>query len=199
MTTILVLYYSKEGAVKAMAQAIALGINSINGVEAKIRTVPDVYANVEEKKSSIPDTGSIYATLDDLIAADGLALGSPTRFGNMAAPLKYFIESTSSLWFKGSLENKPATVFTSTGSLHGGNEATLLTMQIPLLHLGMIIMGVPYSIPELSTTSSGGTPYGASHVSIEKGSVQLSEEERKICIAQGKRIAKLAHTIKNSA
>ena len=199
MTTILVLYYSKEGAVKAMAQAIALGINSINGVEAKIRTVPDVYANVEEKKSSIPDTGSIYATLDDLIAADGLALGSPTRFGNMAAPLKYFIESTSSLWFKGALENKPATVFTSTGSLHGGNEATLITMQIPLLHLGMIIMGVPYSIPELSTTSSGGTPYGASHVSIEKGGVQLSDEERKICIAQGKRIAKLAHTIKNSA
>ena len=199
MTTILVLYYSKEGAVKAMAQAIALGINSINGVEAKIRTVPDVYANVEEKKSSIPDTGSIYATLDDLIAADGLALGSPTRFGNMAAPLKYFIESTSSLWFKGALENKPATVFTSTGSLHGGNEATLLTMQIPLLHLGMIIMGVPYSIPELSTTSSGGTPYCASHVSIEKGGVQLSDEERKICIAQGKRIAKLAHTIKNSA
>ena len=199
MTTILVLYYSKEGAVKAMAQAIALGINSINGVEAKIRTVPDVYANVEEKKSSIPDTGSIYATLDDLIAADGLALGSPTRFGNMAAPLKYFIESTSSLWFKGALENKPATVFTSTGSLHGGNEATLLTMQIPLLHLGMIIMGVPYSIPELSTTSSGGTPYGASHVSIEKGGVQLSDEERKICIAKGKRIAKLAHTIKNSA
>ena len=199
MTTILVLYYSKEGAVKAMAQAIALGINSINGVEAKIRTVPDVYANVEEKKSSIPDTGSIYATLDDLIAADGLALGSPTRFGNMAAPLKYFIESTSSLWFKGALENKPATVFTSTGSLHGGNEATLLTMQIPLLHLGMIIMGVPYSIPELSTTSSGVTPYGASHVSIEKGGVQLSDEERKICIAQGKRIAKLAHTIKNSA
>ena len=199
MTTILVLYYSKEGAVKAMAQAIALGINSINGVEAKIRTVPDVYANVEEKKSSIPDTGSIYATLDDLIAADGLALGSPTRFGNMAAPLKYFIESTSSLWFKGALENKPATVFTSTGSLHGGNEATLLTMQIPLLHLGMIIMGVPYSIPELSTTSSGGTPYGASHVNIEKGGVQLSDEERKICIAQGKRIAKLAHTIKNSA
>lgn len=199
MTTILVLYYSKEGAVKAMAQAIALCINSINGVEAKIRTVPDVYANVEEKKSSIPDTGSIYATLDDLIAADGLALGSPTRFGNMAAPLKYFIESTSSLWFKGALENKPATVFTSTGSLHGGNEATLLTMQIPLLHLGMIIMGVPYSIPELSTTSSGGTPYGASHVSIEKGGVQLSDEERKICIAQGKRIAKLAHTIKNSA
>ena len=199
MTTILVLYYSKEGAVKAMAQAIALGINSINGVEAKIRTVPDVYAYVEEKKSSIPDTGSIYATLDDLIAADGLALGSPTRFGNMAAPLKYFIESTSSLWFKGALENKPATVFTSTGSLHGGNEATLLTMQIPLLHLGMIIMGVPYSIPELSTTSSGGTPYGASHVSIEKGGVQLSDEERKICIAQGKRIAKLAHTIKNSA
>ena len=199
MTTILVLYYYKEGAVKAMAQAIALGINSINGVEAKIRTVPDVYANVEEKKSSIPDTGSIYATLDDLIAADGLALGSPTRFGNMAAPLKYFIESTSSLWFKGALENKPATVFTSTGSLHGGNEATLLTMQIPLLHLGMIIMGVPYSIPELSTTSSGGTPYGASHVSIEKGGVQLSDEERKICIAQGKRIAKLAHTIKNSA
>lgn len=199
MTTILVLYYSKEGAVKAMAQAIALGINSINGVEAKIRTVPDVYANVEEKKSSIPDTGSIYATLDDLIAADGLALGSPTRFGNMAAPLKYFIESTSSLWFNGALENKPATVFTSTGSLHGGNEATLLTMQIPLLHLGMIIMGVPYSIPELSTTSSGGTPYGASHVSIEKGGVQLSDEERKICIAQGKRIAKLAHTIKNSA
>ena len=117
----------------------------------------------------------------------------------MAAPLKYFIESTSSLWFKGALENKPATVFTSTGSLHGGNEATLLTMQIPLLHLGMIIMGVPYSIPELSTTSSGGTPYGASHVSIEKGGVQLSDEERKICIAQGKRIAKLAHTIKNSA
>ena len=134
-----------------------------------------------------------------MIAADGLALGSPTRFGNMAAPLKYFIESTSSLWFKGALENKPATVFTSTGSLHGGNEATLLTMQIPLLHLGMIIMGVPYSIPELSTTSSGGTPYGASHVSIEKGGVQLSDEERKICIAQGKRIAKLAHTIKNSA
>lgn len=196
MIKILVLYYSKGGSVKEMAQLIARGVNSINGVEAIIRTVPDVYPNITNKKSSIPDDGSLYATLNDLEQADGLALGSPTRFGNMASPLKYFIDSASSVWLNGNLENKPATVFTSSGSLHGGNESTLLTMQLPLMHLGMIIMGIPYSIPELSKTLSGGTPYGASHVSGEKNELKLSEEEKKICIAQGQRLANIATKLK---
>ena len=198
MATILVLYYSKGGSVKEMAHLIARGINSVKGAEAKIRTVPEVFTSVEEKAPSIPETGSIYATLEDLTNADGLAIGSPTRFGNMASPLKYFIESTSSLWLQGALENKPATVFTSSSSLHGGNESTLLTMQLPLLHHGMILMGVPYSVSEIATTSTGGTPYGASHVGGSKNT-NISEEEKSICIAQGKRLANLTLTIKNGS
>ena len=191
MKEILVLYYSKSGSVKEMASFIARGINSVEGVQAKIRTVPEIFPEVKKEVASIPDSGSLYATLEDLENCSGLALGSPTRFGNMAAPLKYFIEMGTPLWLKGSLENKPACVFTSSSSLHGGNESTLLSMQIPLFHMGMILLGLPYSLPELTTTSSGGTPYGASHVSNNKNKNSISDDEKKLCIAQGVRLGKI--------
>ena len=191
MNEILVLYYSKSGSVKELASFIARGINSVDGAEAKIRTVPEIFPEVKEQKNPIPETGSLYANLDDLSNCSALALGSPTRFGNMAAPLKYFIDTATPLWLKGSLENKPACVFTSTGSLHGGNESTLLSMHIPLFHMGMIVLGLPYSIPELSKTNSGGTPYGASHVSNQEKVLSISEEEKKLCIAQGIRLAEI--------
>ena len=191
MNEILVLYYSKSGSVKELASFIARGINSVDGAEAKIRTVPEIFPEVKNQKNSIPETGSLYANLDDLSNCSALALGSPTRFGNMAAPLKYFIDTATPLWLKGSLENKPACVFTSTGSLHGGNESTLLSMHIPLFHMGMIVLGLPYSIPELSKTNSGGTPYGASHVSNQEKVLSISEEEKKLCIAQGIRLAEI--------
>jgi NAD(P)H dehydrogenase (quinone) len=178
MNEILVLYYSKSGSVKEMASFIARGINSVAGAQAKIRTVPEIFPETIKQKPSIPESGSLYATLEDLETCSGLALGSPTRFGNMAAPIKYFIETTTPLWLKGSLENKPACVFTSTSSIHGGNESTLLSMQIPLLHMGMILIGLPYSLPELHTTTTGGTPYGASHVSIDNSVHSLSEDEK---------------------
>ena len=196
MNELLVLYYSKSGSVKEMALLIARGINSVDGVQAKIRTVPEIFPNITKQESSIPESGSLYVTLDDLENCSGLALGSPTRFGNMAAPIKYFIDTTTPLWIKGSLENKPACVFTSSNSLHGGNESTLLSMQIPLLHMGMIILGLPYSLPELKTTISGGTPYGASHVSNNKNNNSISEDEKKLCIAQGVRLAKLSLKLK---
>ncbi len=192
MNELLVLYYSKSGSVKEMALLIARGINSVAGVQAKIRTVPEIFPNITKQESSIPESGSLYVTLDDLENCSGLALGSPTRFGNMAAPMKYFIDTTTPLWIKGSLENKPACVFTSSNSLHGGNESTLLSMQIPLLHMGMIILGLPYSLPELKTTISGGTPYGASHVGNNKNNNSISEDEKKLCVAQGVRLAKLS-------
>ena len=192
MNEILVLYYSKSGSVKEMASLIARGINSVDGAQAKIRTVPEVFPEITKQTSSIPDSGALYATLNDLENCSGLALGSPTRFGNMAAPLKYFIETATPLWLKGSLENKPASVFTSSSSLHGGNEATLLSMQIPLFHMGMILLGLPYSLPELATTTTGGTPYGASHVGTHKNVHSISDDEKKLCIAQGVRLGQIS-------
>jgi len=192
MKEILVLYYSHYGAVKQMAQAVAHGIEQVKSVKARIRTVPKVSAVSEAVESSIPDAGAPYAELQDLEECIGIAMGSPTRFGNMAAPLKYFWDGTGSLWMKGTLTGKPAALFTSTASLHGGQETTLLSMMLPLLHHGMVIMGIPYSEPELVSTKSGGTPYGASHVAGMAGDQPITEEERKLCIALGKRLAETA-------
>jgi NAD(P)H dehydrogenase (quinone) len=189
MAEILVLYYSQGGAVKEMAHLIARGIESVNGVKARIRTVPKVSANCEATESEIPATGAPYVELADLEACTGLALGSPTRFGNMAAPMKYFLDSTTSIWLKGGMIGKPACVFTSSGSMHGGNESTLLTMMLPLMHHGMILVGLPYSEPSLSSTLSGGTPYGASHIGGAMDQMPISEDEKKLCIALGKRLA----------
>ncbi len=192
MPEILVLYYSKGGSVKEMASLIGRGINSVEGVTAKIRTVPEVYPETTSSKNEIPESGSLFATLEDLETCSGLALGSPTRFGNMAAPLKYFLDLATSAWIKGALENKPACVFTSSGSMHGGNESTLLSMQLPLFHLGMVLVGVPYSAPSLSNTKGGGTPYGASHIGGEKNNSPISDDEKSICITQGVRLAEIA-------
>ena len=192
MQEILVLYYSRGGAVREMAQVIARGIDSVSGVKARIRTVPNISANCEATEPEIPEQGAPYAELADLEQCIGLALGSPTRYGNMAAALKYFIDSTTPLWLKGALIGKPAAVFTSSGSLHGGNETTLLTMMLPLLHHGMTIVGLPYSEPALSTTQSGGTPYGASHIGGAMDDQPLSEDERQLCLALGKRLAETA-------
>jgi len=184
---ILVLYYSRHGHVQMLAEQIALGVESA-GVEAKLRTVPSVSAVSEAVEDDIPAEGDIYCSEDDLANCSGLLIGSPTRFGNMAAPLKYFIDGTSGLWLSGALTNKPAGAFTSTSSLHGGQESTLLSMILPLLHHGMVIAGVPYSEPALSKTKSGGTPYGASHVEADA----LSNTEIQIAKAQGHRMAILA-------
>ena len=184
---ILVLYYSRNGHVKMLADQLALGIESA-GMEARLRTVPAVSSVCEATEESIPASGDIYCSDDDLSNCAGLLLGSPTRFGNMAAPLKYFLDGTAGLWMNGALINKPAGAFTSTSSLHGGQESTLLTMMVPLLHQGMVFAGVPYSEAALSATKSGGTPYGATHVEGDN----LSAEEIQICQAQGKRIAVLA-------
>jgi NAD(P)H dehydrogenase (quinone) len=190
MSEILVLYYSRYGNVAEMANLIARGIASVQGCTARIRTVPPVSATVEAVEPEIPLSGPPYATLDDLSECDGLALGSPTRFGNMAAPLKYFIDSTSSLWVSGSLIGKPAAVFTSTATLHGGQESTLLSMMLPLLHHGMLIVGLPYTEPELTTTTSGGTPYGASH--FASGNRAVDDVELRLCRALGRRLAGVA-------
>ena len=184
---ILVLYYSRHGHVKMLAEQIALGVESA-GLEARLRTVPPVSTVCEATAQDIPTEGDIYCSEDDLAQCSGLLLGSPTRFGNMAAPLKYFIDGTAGLWMNGSLVDKPAGVFTSTSSLHGGQESTLLSMMVPLLHQGMVCAGVPYAEPALSNSTTGGTPYGASHVEAQS----LSEDEIKICRAQGKRIAQLS-------
>ena len=184
---ILVLYYSRHGHVKMLAEQIALGIESA-GLEARLRTVPAVSTVCEATAQDIPAEGDLYCTEEDLAHCSGLLLGSPTRFGNMAAPLKYFLDGTAGLWMNGSLVDKPAGVFTSTSSLHGGQESTLLSMVLPLLHQGMLYAGIPYAEPALSKTTTGGTPYGASHVEAES----LSEDEIKICRAQGKRIAQLS-------
>jgi len=189
---ILVLYYSQHGAVRQMAQLIARGVESVPGVQARLRTVPKVSAVCEAVASSIPDEGAPYATLDDLRECIGIALGSPTRFGNMAAPMKYFWDGTGALWMQHALVGKPAALFTSTGTMHGGQESTLLSMMLPLLHHGMVIVGVPYSEPELSTTQQGGTPYGASHLAGLANDLAISEAEKKLCVALGRRLAKTA-------
>jgi NAD(P)H dehydrogenase (quinone) len=192
MCEILILYYSSGGAVRDMAQLIARGVNSVGGANARIRTVPKVSSNCEAIEPEIPEDGDPYVELSDLETCSGLALGSPTRFGNMAAPMKYFLDSTSNLWLKSALVNKPACVFTSSGSMHGGNETTLLTMILPLLHHGMLILGIPYSEPSLATTQSGGTPYGASHIGGAMDDKPITDEEKKLCIALGKRLAEVA-------
>ena len=192
MAEILVLYYSQGGAVRDMAQAIARGVEGVNGAKARIRTVPKVSANCEATEPEVPTSGAPYVELQDLEECKGLALGSPTRFGNMAAPMKYFLDGTSSLWLKGALIGKPAVVFTSSGSMHGGNETTLLTMMLPLMHHGMLLLGLPYSEPSLGNTTSGGTPYGASHIGGAMDDRPLSDEEKKLCLALGKRLAETA-------
>lgn len=192
MPEILVLYYSTHGATRQMAQLIARGIESLGGVSARIRTVPRISTVCEAIEASVPDAGAPYVELADLQECIAVALGSPTRFGNMAAPMKYFWDGTVGDWLKGSLIGKPACVFTSSGSMHGGNEATLLTMMLPLLHHGMLIVGTPYSETMLSTTRSGGTPYGPSHVAGSESNQPLSAEEKQLCIAQGKRLAQIA-------
>jgi len=192
MTEILILYYSQGGAVRDMAQLVARGVESVPNIKARIRKVPKVSTNCEATEADIPSTGDPYVELCDLEECIGLALGSPTRFGNMAAPMKYFLDSTTALWLKGALIGKPAAVFTSTGSMHGGNESTLLTMMLPLMHHGMVMVGLPYSEPELSSTQTGGTPYGASHVAGAMDDKPLSADERKLCMALGKRLGEIA-------
>ena len=189
---ILVLYYSRGGTTAKMAQAIAQGVEVISGIEARLRTVPAISANCEAIEPNIPSEGAVYCTEDDLKFCSGLIMGSPTRFGNMAAPLKYFIDGTSNLWMTGKLVNKPAGVFTATSSLHGGQETTLMSMALPLIHHGMVFCGIPYTESSLVHTETGGTPYGASHWSGTEGQRTLSEHELKLCHAQGKRIATLS-------
>ncbi len=189
---VLVLYYSRQGATAAMAQHIARGVELVTGVTARLRTVPAVSATCEQIDDDIPTAGPLYCELADLRDCAGLVMGSPTRFGNMAAPLKYFIDQTSSLWLSGTMIDKPAAVFTSTSSLHGGQESTLLSMLLPLLHHGMVIAGLPYSEPGLMSTSSGGTPYGASHWAGGDSKRSVDEVEATLCRALGQRVARLS-------
>ena len=191
---ILVLYYSRHGATAEMAKQIARGVEA-QGLEARLRTVPPVSSECESIADSIPAEGATYASLDDLKNCAGLALGSPTRFGNMAAPLKYFLDGTSSLWLTGALVGKPAAVFTSTASLHGGQESTLLSMLLPLLHHGMLISGLPYSESALLETQGGGTPYGASHHAGGDGKRPLDEQEITLCRALGQRLGSIARKL----
>lgn len=188
---VLILYYSVHGSTAALAQAIARGVETVNGMEARLRTVPRVTPVIEAMEPPVPDSGAPYVTLDDLKNCSGLALGSPTRFGNMASPMKHFWDSTSALWLAGSLVDKPACVFTSSASMHGGQETTLLTMMMPLFHHGMVLLGVPYTEPVLSTTRTGGTPYGATHVALDQHS-QLSVEELHLAKTLGIRLGKLS-------
>ena len=189
---ILILYYSLKGNTAAMANEVARGVELVSGIEARVRTVPSVSAKTESVESAIPADGPPYATLEDLKNCAGLALGSPTRFGNMAAALKYFLDGTGALWQSGALINKPAGCFTSTASLHGGQESTILSMQLPLLHHGMILVGVPYSETNLFTTTGGGTPYGPSHMAGSNSDQPLIEAEKIICRTLGKRLATVA-------
>ena len=192
MGEILILYYSAGGSVRRLAELIADGVERVPGAEARLRTVPRVAPVTETAAPQIPPAGAPYCELQDLERCAGLALGSPARFGNMAAPLKAFLDRTTPLWIKGSLAGKPACVFTSSSSLHGGQEAALVSMMLPLLHHGMLIVGLPYTLAELNATRSGGTPYGPSHFSGVAGDLPVTEEERLLCIAQGKRLAEIA-------
>lgn len=195
MKEILVLYYSRHGSIAAMAQLIARGVEQVPEMQARLRTVPAVSAVCEAVEESIPAAGAPYAELDDLRQCAGLILGSPTRFGNMASPLKYFLDGTSALWLSGALAGKPAGLFTSTSSLHGGQETTLLSMMLPLLHHGMLITGLPYTETDLLNTASGGTPYGASHWAGADNDLPLSEEEKRLCRALGRRVAEVANKL----
>lgn len=192
MHDILVLYYSHRGSVRALAERIARGIASVPGAQPRLRTVPRVSTVCEATAAAIPDAGAPYVEASDLDECIGLALGSPVRFGNMAAPMKYFWDSTLAAWQNGTLAGKPACIFTSSGSQHGGNEATLLSMSLPLMHHGMLVMGLPFTEPDLSHTPQGGTPYGASHVAGADGSPALSETEIRLAFAQGRRLANIA-------
>ncbi len=192
MQEILVLYYSHHGGTRQLAQAIARGIEQVDGVGARLRTVPRVSTVCEATEGSVPEAGAPYVELSDLDECIGLALGSPVRFGNMAAPVKYFLDSTAADWLKGTLSGKPAAVFTSGTSMHGGQESTLLSMMLPLMHHGMIMVGLPFTEPELTSTREGGGPYGASHVSGAEGNATPTETERKLAIALGRRLAEVA-------
>jgi len=189
---ILVLYYSAGGSVRRMAELIAEGVERVPGAQARVRTVPRVASSFDKDAFAIPQEGSPFCDNRDLEDCAGLALGSPTRFGNMAAPMKNFLDGTGGLWLKGALAGKPACVFTSTSSLHGGQESTLLSMMLPLLHHGMLIVGLPYTNAELNATRTGGTPYGASHFAGIADDLPLSEHERTLCVAQGRRLAEVA-------
>ncbi len=194
MIKILILYYSRNGTTEKMAHQIARGVESIDGIDAVLRTVPEISTVSEKTEPSIPEKGAPYATLEDLKSCDGLALGSPTHFGNMAGALKHFIDQTTEIWFSGILSGKPAGVFTSTSGMHSGHESTLLSMMLPLMHHGMLIMSVPSNEIALKETSTGGTPYGPSHHSST--ALELSADEKKICKALGIRLAKTAHALK---
>ena len=199
MHEILVLYYSRQGSTAALARQVCRGVETIAGMQARLRTVAPITATTERVHPQVPDDGPPYATHDDLIACSGLILGSPTRFGNMAAPLKFFWDGTSALWLAGALADKPAAVFTSTQTLHGGQESTLMSMMLPLLHHGMYLVGLPYSEPGLTETRGGGSPYGASHVAAVSGHGSLSDSERDLARALGARVANLASRLKRSA
>ena len=192
MQEILVLYYSRFGATEALARSVCEGIDSVSGASARLRTVPPVSTTTTASDPAVPDDGPPYATKDDLRDCAGIVMGSPTRFGNMAAPLKYFLDGTGSEWMGGTLSGKPAGVFTSTSSLHGGQETTLLTMALPLIHHGMIFVGIPYTEETLSTTTTGGSPYGASHVTWNRDPDELADEEKVLAAALGKRVATIA-------
>ncbi len=195
MSDILVLYYTGNGATEALAREVCLGVDSVPGMSARLRTVPRVSTVAEATADSIPDTGPPYATPEDVAECSGLLLGSPGRFGNMAAALKYFIDGTLNEWLKGSAEGKPAAVFTSTASLHGGQESTLLSMMLPLIHHGMLFVGLPYSEEALSKTRAGGTPYGATHVTFGAADARLAEDEKALAQALGARVARIAQRL----
>jgi NAD(P)H dehydrogenase (quinone) len=192
MTEVLVLYYSRNGSTAELARHVARGVESVAGVRARIRTVPGVSPVTETTEAPVPESGPPFATHDDLRECDGLAFGSPTRFGNMAAPLKYFLDGTSALWLNGALDRKPAAVFTSTSSLHGGQESTLLTMMVPLLHHGMYLVGLPFTAEAMNRTRTGGTPYGASHFAAGKTDTGASADERELAQLLGRRVAEAA-------
>lgn len=195
MARVLVLFYSRYGATREMAELIAEGVEQVAGCEALLRTVPPVSADTAATEPAVPESGAVYCTAEDLAECDGLVMGSPTRFGNMAAPLKYFLDSTGSSWMQGTLTGKPAAVFTSSSSIHGGQETTLISMALPLLHHGMLFCGLPYSEPALSETSTGGTPYGASHLAGPQSNLPISDHEADLCRALGSRVAQIARKL----
>lgn len=192
MTEVLVLYYSRNGSTAELARHVARGVESVAGARARVRTVPAVAPVTQAAEPAVPESGAPYATHEDLRECDGMVMGSPTRFGNMAAPLKYFLDGTASLWLNGALDRKPAGVFTSTSSMHGGQESTLLAMMLPLLHHGMVIVGLPFTAEAMNRTRTGGTPYGASHLAARKTETPLSDDERELAQLLGRRVAEAA-------